>query len=328
MRRIKRQRYSARFCLFLTGVILLPAAARGEVDNWAVELSVKAPLVGSEDPLNLAGVLPSTTDGYDPDFDSCNPPPVPVDPNLSFPHPEYGLPFNLCTTDFRAPFDATKEWRLLVETDLYDTEIVIAWDLEIENAIVPEEYKAVLKNDLGRTVANLRQVSEYRYNSGNPPMDRTFFLFVSNDPPPAPAQVLARPGDGKVRLSWSASSATDVATYLYRYEEVTGPEPSGGEVVAAVTEVLIGELENGTAYRFQVASKDRTGLVGSYTEAATATPWFDGDVQADGWIDYLDLWQLAVQWGKVENATGDLTQDGRFDEEDMLAFFSRWHLVP
>ena len=85
------------------------------------------------------------------------------------------------------------------------------------------------------------------------------------DPPGRPLQLEAEPGDGQVTLRWfppTNSGSTPITRYEYRYapdsEEYSGSwtvAPGG----AGARQVVVGNLTNGTRYRFQVRAVNRVG---------------------------------------------------------------------
>lgn len=309
-------------------------SARSEVGSWAVELSLIAPATGLVDLQNTLGVLPGATDGFD-IFDVCEdgpgPPPgatqAQVYVNLSFLHPEFkdiepGIT-ERCSQDVRAPFDASKEWALQIETNVPSVELVLSWDLAIEGALLPSEYRVELKDAIGQVVADLRQQSEYAFQSGDPPDAQAYFLAIINDPPAAPMTVGIEASDRAVELGWSRSPDPDVSGYYI----VSGTQSgfySDRLDVGDVDEYQIGELINGVTYYFRIGAVDRTGLEGVASEEVAAMPYFSGDFDGNEWIDYVDLMALAQEWF-VPDSTADMTFDGEVKWEDILLLERRWH---
>ena len=91
-------------------------------------------------------------------------------------------------------------------------------------------------------------------------------LIDDDDEPPGPPRgLVAEPGDGEVTLRWfppADSGSAPVTRYEYRYapdaEAHTGSwtRVSGG---AVARQVVVGNLTNGTRYRFQVRAVNRVG---------------------------------------------------------------------
>ena len=99
---------------------------------------------------------------------------------------------------------------------------------------------------------------------------------TTTNPPSAPRSLGADPGDGQVRLSWTAPASNGGATitrYEYRYAGGSNPFPadwmpvSGG---SGATQVTVSPLTNGTNYRFQVRAVNSAGA--GPEAATTATP--------------------------------------------------------
>jgi fibronectin type 3 domain-containing protein len=76
-------------------------------------------------------------------------------------------------------------------------------------------------------------------------------------PPAAPANLLAVPSPGAVRLGWNASGAADVALYaIYRAGE-TGDFMRIATTMAIATVYLDRDVRPGTTYRYAVTALDR-----------------------------------------------------------------------
>ncbi|MCE2415965.1 cadherin domain-containing protein [Candidatus Poribacteria bacterium] len=84
---------------------------------------------------------------------------------------------------------------------------------------------------------------------------------------PAPTGLTATPGDGQVRLSWTAPSTTAAITgYEYSSDDGNNWAPSGTGIT-----VLVGNLTNGTAYTFKVRAVSGS-IKGIASTSQTATP--------------------------------------------------------
>ncbi|GEM_PF-4116766 len=95
----------------------------------------------------------------------------------------------------------------------------------------------------------------------------------------APAQITglaATAGNGQVALSWTASSAHDLASYLVYRGTVSGFDTNSFSLIATVasgtTTYPATGLSNGTTYYFKVSAKDKSGLEGSDSDEKSATP--------------------------------------------------------
>ena len=102
-------------------------------------------------------------------------------------------------------------------------------------------------------------------------------------PPQAPAALMAMPGDGAVRLEWSAPESdggTPILRYEYRLKEGRGEfgewtpieDSAPGEVNA--TGYTVGELDNGTVYVFELRGVNLVGN-GPVSEAVEAVMGLD-----------------------------------------------------
>ena len=118
--------------------------------------------------------------------------------------------------------------------------------------------------------------------------DETFFVTLSNarhalltdvrgratirendppevNPPGAPEDLLAHPGDGRVALSWrppASDGGAEITGYEYRFAMAGGTLPGAWTGVPGGTgarEVTVHNLANGTTYRFQVRARNSAG---------------------------------------------------------------------
>ncbi len=134
-----------------------------------------------------------------------------------------------------------------------------------------ETFTVRLTNAQGATITNALGRVTITDNDGNDDDDET-----SVNPPSAPRSLSADPGNAQVTLSWSAPTSTGGGTisgYQYRYAAGTldFPEnwtPVGGG--SGATQVIVGQLANGTTYRFQVQAVNEAG--GGTPATTTATP--------------------------------------------------------
>ncbi len=344
------KRFGAVFSLMIAGFLgVWGGPARAELHNWAVELIVEATPAGSplSDIDNFAAVVEGASDGFDSDLDACVDAPPPVSGSgedylsLSFYHPEFenvqeGVQ-SRCSADFQAPFEATGEWDLLLETNLLETELVLTWQWDSQGTafMIPGEYRVFIVDGTSGARITLQEPgqpeledSEYRIVSGTAPMQRALRLSVINDPPPRPQGLEALAGPDSVLLRWDASSQPDdVDAFVIRYGTESGVYPFE-RTVGDVDEAVVGGLAGETTYYFRLWARDRTGLESRASEEeVSAQPDFLGDLAENGFVDYEDLFALSLQWYAL-NPEVDFTWDGSLDPEDLLLFQGNWHRGP
>lgn len=320
---------------FLLSILLLYgiSPARAEVGYWLIELNLRVSGTQWSDEENYVGVLPFTTDGYDPGIDQCPayPPGVPFpDPHLYFPHPEFdplGIDISgRCDYDLRGAFTQKIEWQMVIATTLPSAEFVLDWKMSIPGSTVPSEYRVDLLNEQRIKIADLWQVSEYRYFTAAVPQPATYYLVVTNDPPPPVQNFRASQRIYGVRLSWNPVQVADIAGYVIRYGTQSGEYPFLAQVDKSITATEIMGLNEDRDYYFRITAIDRTGLEGPLT-LTTGRPCipqaYHGDVDCSGSIDYLDLLFLAHEWQTVETAY-TLDFDNDFDHTDLLLFLDLW----
>lgn len=92
---------------------------------------------------------------------------------------------------------------------------------------------------------------------------------AGDEPPSAPRDLVATPGDGEVALAWSAP-ADDGGSPVTGYHITVEPGGATTSVSGATTAVVDG-LDNGTAYTFSVTAENDNGI-GPAAEVGPATP--------------------------------------------------------
>ena len=136
-------------------------------------------------------------------------------------------------------------------------------DTDEENT---ESFTVGLSNAQGATIADATGQITINANDGGTTTNR----------PSAPRSLGADPGDGQVRLSWTAPASNGGATitrYEYRHAGGSDPFPANWTPVSGgsgATQVTVTPLTNGTTYRFQVRAVNSAG--GGDEAETTARP--------------------------------------------------------
>lgn len=137
-------------------------------------------------------------------------------------------------------------------------------------------------------------------------------LVIGNTPTPpditapaTPANFAAASGDGQITLTWDANAEPDLAGYsLYMGTDVGGPFALVGAAGSASSPQVVGSLDNGTEYSFQLTALDTSGNE-SAPAADSAVP---ADVTAPSAPTGLAATPgdgtVALDWN--DNAEGDL----------------------
>ena len=142
-------------------------------------------------------------------------------------------------------------------------------------------------------------------------------------PPPQPTGLTAEAGDGEVRLSWTAIAGATRWEYRQRIGDgawgawTTIPGSGSGTMDHTVT-----DLENGTAYGFQVRGVNAGGA-GPASAEATATPVPPVPPQPADLTATAGDGLVELSWTAVETATG---WEYRLRTED--AEWGPWTTVP
>jgi fibronectin type 3 domain-containing protein len=219
---------------------------------------------------------------------------------------------------------------MVIDTTLPSAEFVLGWNMGIPGSSVPSEYRVELLNAQRTKVADLWQAMEYRYFTAATPQPATYYLVVTNDPPPSDQNFKADQRIYGVQLTWNPVQVADLAGYVIRYGTQSGEYPFLAQVGKNNTMTEIMGLSEDRDYFFRITAIDRTGLEGplSLTTGHPCIPEaHHGDVDCSGLIDYLDLLFLAHEWQTVET-TATLDFDNDFDHDDLLLFLSLWHKTP
>ena len=136
-------------------------------------------------------------------------------------------------------------------------------DTDEENT---ESFTVRLSNAQGVTIADATGQISINDNDGGTTTNR----------PLAPRSLGADPGDGQVRLSWTAPASNGGATitrYEYRHAGGSDPFPVDWTPVpggSGATQVTVSPLTNGTNYRFQIRAVNSAG--GGDEAETTARP--------------------------------------------------------
>jgi chitodextrinase len=107
--------------------------------------------------------------------------------------------------------------------------------------------------------------------AGNVGTSPNVAVTVDNTAPGVPAGLSATPGDTVVTVSFSPVNAADLAGYDLR-TKATSSATWGGPVATTATSRTFTGLANGTAYDFQVRSRDTLGNASAWSPAVSATP--------------------------------------------------------
>lgn len=131
-----------------------------------------------------------------------------------------------------------------------------------------------------------------------------------NVPLTVPTNLQANPGDGKVTLTWTASTDTRVDEYSSQYRPTGTSTWTYGGRVSGTTQELTG-LTNGTAYEFRIhainndVANNLPAYYSPYTSAVTATP----QAPASGTLGAVTNiqatagnGQVVLTWNTVANA--------------------------
>ncbi len=118
--------------------------------------------------------------------------------------------------------------------------------------------------------------------------------------PPAPATVMATPGDLQVTVSWSASSgATSYNLYWSTSSAVS--QSNGTKIASATSPYLHGGLVNGTAYHYVVTAVNANGE-STDSPRASATPAAAPPPAPSGVVATAGDGQVTVSWPAVAGA--------------------------
>jgi len=117
----------------------------------------------------------------------------------------------------------------------------------------------------------------------SPVLEALTVRFEPDDPPPPPAWVAARAGDGRITVQWSSVSEADVSGYLIYYGTSpgnyygTGATEGRSPIIikdARATSAVLNGLQNGTLYFIAVAAMDSAEppQVGEFSGEVNARP--------------------------------------------------------
>ncbi|MBI4313670.1 MAG: fibronectin type III domain-containing protein, partial [Candidatus Omnitrophica bacterium] len=121
-------------------------------------------------------------------------------------------------------------------------------------------------------------------------------------PPAAPAGLTATAGDGRVTLSWSANTESDLAGYnIYQAPGAAGPFLKLTANFQTTTAYSATGLTNGTSYYFHVRAVDANANESSPSAAVSATPVAAAPAPAPALQQYDTLLWLGHDGG--DNAT-------------------------
>lgn len=99
-----------------------------------------------------------------------------------------------------------------------------------------------------------------------------FITLDDQDPPSAPAGLLATRLDGAIALSWTANTEADLASYLLFWGEDAAAPTGAVAVPVSNTQFTVSPLENGTTYHFHLVAEDEAGNQSAPSETVSAAP--------------------------------------------------------
>lgn len=134
------------------------------------------------------------------------------------------------------------------------------------------------------------------------------------EPPAAPTGLQAIPGVGKVYLSWTPNSETDIKGYHIFYKSESSDWLS---CTASSTGYTLSGLTNGCQYSFKVNAENTGGLVSPDSAIVAATPSTDvtaklvmlGNPFNKG-AYARNVWDMQLYNGRIYLGHGDLVSDG------------------
>lgn len=143
--------------------------------GWCLRISARTDDAADAD--NWLGVAVGARDGLDNRLDIIQPPTFQHYVSLYFPHVGSRGGETRLAADFRAPFGGAKTWDMVVETDLPQREIRLAWG---DLGSLPRQYRPVLVDVDGGISRYMRTSTGYTFRATTP--KRRFQILVDGSP--------------------------------------------------------------------------------------------------------------------------------------------------
>ena len=122
-----------------------------------------------------------------------------------------------------------------------------------------------------------------------------------NDAAPAtPSGLKAIAADKSVRLEWNPNSEAALSAYVVSVTLGDGALVSNNPVAAPASQLVVGDLSNGTVYTFRIAAEDRAGKRSAFSAPITATAGAIGTPPAKpvGLVVSAQNEQVLLSWTK------------------------------
>ena len=133
---------------------------KGSVIEWRVKLSALSAVARDRD--NGFGVAQGATRGFDNVHDIVQPPEIGQFVSLSFPFRAASVSERLAY-DIRAPYKGEQSWDFIVESDLFNTDVTLTWDL----SGVPSTVNLKLIDfDAGSKSIKMKAGQTYQFRTG------------------------------------------------------------------------------------------------------------------------------------------------------------------
>ena len=165
-----------------------------------------------------------------------------------------------------------------------------------------------------------------------PPADRTVTIVDDDEPPGAPTDFSATPGDRRATLSWTAPDpgSEPIAAYQFRQSDDGGNEWGTWTGIGLDTTHSVDGLENGASYVFQVRARNAVGAGDPATATAVLTIPMVAEVSfgslpatgQNGAYKLGDAIAVEAQFSEPVNVTGFPTLDLKIGAATRQAVYS------